>query len=176
VRALREAKEKQIEALAYDPPASKQMPATKPASVASSVPGPVAHPAKVPMPPMPPPAPPAAPPTFSAHQLLQREVAMPGQNEGEPISCVFSDVDSSKLEVFNEHQLQQLDVLCSGPFYNVGQLNEHPCFKQESTTHDAAGGLMLWWQIEESDKGHGGWYIAASCFESTPDKQSEELQ
>jgi hypothetical protein len=104
VYALSEAKEKQIEMLAYDPPASKQMPATQPAALASSGSGSVAHPAKVPMPPKPP-APPAAPPKFSAHQLLQREVAMPGQNEGEPISCVFSDVDPSKLEVFNEHQL-----------------------------------------------------------------------
>ena len=170
--ALSEAKEKQIEMLAYDPPASKQMPATQPAAVASSGSGAVVHPAKVPMPPKPPPA----PPKFSAHQLLEREVAMPGQNEGEPISAVFSEVDSSKLEVFDEHQLQQLDLLSSGPFYNVGQVNEHPCFKQESTTDDSAGGLMLWWHIDETGKGHGGWYIAASCFVSTPDKQSKELQ
>ena len=109
----------------------------------------------------PPPPPPSAPNDHAEMEQLANEVVCPGTYPAEPLSVVTEGVTQAILDGFDGTALEQLDLLCSGPFLYSGRLAGRVCYKQESVTADPAGGLCLFWC---EDKDNSGWYIAYKPF------------
>ena len=134
------------------PPVSKGMPTTKASS-------------SVPSPPPPP-----------QHLLdlikLRQEVVCPGAHPAEPLAVMTDHVTPEVLNSFGAVELAKLDVITASPFYYIGTLHDKPCYKQESSTSDPAGGLCMFWVESGEDR---GWYVAAAPFlhlPETPDEQA----
>ena len=117
----------------------------------------------------------APPPPPSQHLLdlikLREEVVCPGVHPAEPLAVMTDHVTPEVLNSFGAVELAKLDVITSSPFYYIGTLHDKPCYKQESSTDDPAGGLCMFW-VESGDD--SGWYIAATPFLHLPEAPDDQ--
>ena len=106
-----------------------------------------------------------APPPPPSQQLLdliklREEVVCPGAHPAEPLAVMTDHVTPEVLNSFGAVELAKLDVITSSP-----------CYKQESSTDDPAGGLCMFW-VESGDD--SGWYIAATPFLHLPEAPDDQ--
>ena len=126
-----------------------------------------------PTPPPPPSAPAAIDNDSDELSQLANEVVCPGSYPAEPLSVTTEGVTQAVIDSFDQQALEKLDLLTSGPFLYSGRLAERVCYKQESNTHDPAGGLCLFWC---KDEGNTGWYIAYKPFLYHPDPMTKDFE